>query len=200
MTVDEVMSAREIVWPLTLPMCAPVSDGAAASILVRKEVLDRFDRKRALKVMASVVASGTSRRPDEVDKHICRLAANEAYDMAGIGPKDISVAEVHDATAFAEIIQSENLGFCEVGQGGWLAERGATTLGGTIPINTSGGLESKGHPIGATGIAQLYELAVQLRHEANGRQVENASFAVAENGGGFYGFEEAAACITILGR
>jgi acetyl-CoA acyltransferase len=200
MTTDEVLAAREIVWPLTLPMCAPVSDGAAAAILVRKEALDRFDRKRAIKVMSTVVASGSSRRADESDKHICRLAAAKAYEMAGIGPTDISVAEVHDATAFAEIVQSENLGFCEPGQGGWLADRGDTALGGRLPINPSGGLESKGHPIGATGLAQIYELVTQLRHEARDRQVEGARFAVAENGGGFYGFEEAAACITILGR
>jgi acetyl-CoA acyltransferase len=188
------------VWPLTLPMCAPVSDGAAAAILVRKEALDRFDRQRAIKVMSTVVASGSSRRADEADKHICRLAAAKAYEMAGIGPTDISVAEVHDATAFAEIVQSENLGFCEPGQGGWLADRGDTALGGRLPINPSGGLESKGHPIGATGLAQIYELVTQLRHEARDRQVGGARFAVAENGGGFYGFEEAAACITILGR
>jgi acetyl-CoA acyltransferase len=200
MTTNEVLAAREIVWPLTLPMCAPVSDGAAAAILVRKEALDRFDRRRAVKVMSTVVASGSSRRAGEADKHICRLAAAKAYEMAGLGPADISVAEVHDATAFAEIVQSENLGFCEPGQGGWLAERGDTALGGKLPINPSGGLESKGHPIGATGLAQIYELVTQLRNEAKGRQVEGARFAVAENGGGFHGFEEAAACITILGR
>jgi acetyl-CoA acyltransferase len=193
MTTEEVLAAREIVWPLTLPMCAPVSD-------VRKEALDRFDRKRAVKIMSTVVASGSSRRVGEADKHICRLAAAKAYETAGIGPADMSVAEVHDATAFAEIVQSENLGFCELGQGGWLAERGDTALGGKLPINPSGGLESKGHPIGATGLAQIYELVTQLRHEAKERQVEGARFAVAENGGGFYGFEEAAACITILGR
>jgi acetyl-CoA acyltransferase len=200
MTTDEVLAAREIVWPLTLPMCAPVSDGAAAAILVREEALDRFDPKRAVKLAATVVASGATRGLDESDKHICRLAADQAYNIAGVGPSDISVAEVHDATAFAEIVQSENLGFCEPGQGGWLAERGATALGGRIPINPSGGLESKGHPIGATGLAQIYELVLQLRHEAAGRQVERVRFAIAENGGGFYGFEEAAACITILGR
>ncbi len=200
MSVDEVLAARPIVWPLTLPMCAPVSDGAAVALLVRGDALARFDRSRAVKVLASVVASGVRRRPDEAEKHICHIAALKAYDMAGVAPQDISVAEVHDATAFAELVQSENLGFCELGQGGWLAERGATTIGGSIPINPSGGLESKGHPIGATGLAQIYELVLQLRHEAGARQVDRARLAIAENGGGFYGFEEAAACITILGR
>jgi acetyl-CoA acetyltransferase len=112
----------------------------------------------------------------------------------------MSVAEVHDATAVGELIQTENLRFCELGAGGELAERGDTAIGGRIPVNPSGGLECKGHPIGATGLGQIYELALQLRGEAGVRQVENARFGIAENGGGFHGFEEAAACVTILGR
>jgi acetyl-CoA acetyltransferase len=200
MSIDDVLNARMISWPLTLPMCAPISDGAAAAILVGEEALDRFDRKRAVKVCASVLGSGSDRKPEEVEKHICRRAALKAYDIAGVGPEDMSVAEVHDASAFAEIVQVENLGFCKFGDGGKLAERGETALGGRIPVNPSGGLESKGHPIGATGLGQIYELVLQLRGEAGQRQVENARFAIAENGGGFHGYEEAAACITILGR
>jgi acetyl-CoA acyltransferase len=200
MTVEEVLAARTISWPLTLPMCAPISDGAAAAILVREEALERFDRSRAVKVCASVLASGSDRRPEELDKHICRRAARRAYEIAGVGPQDMSVAEVHDASAFAEILQAENLGFCGPGEGGSLAESGATALGGRIPINPSGGLESKGHPIGATGLGQIYELVTQLRGEAGARQVEGARFAIAENGGGFHGWEEAAAVITILGQ
>ena len=200
MTVDEVLGARRIAWPLTLPMCSPISDGGAAAILCSEEALSRFPGARPVKVMASVVASGGGRRADELEKHVCRRAAAKAYDIAGVGPEDMSVAEVHDATAFAEILQAENLGFCAMGDGGALAESGATTLGGRIPINPSGGLESKGHPIGATGLGQIYELAVQLRGEAGERQVEGARFAIAENGGGFLGVEEAAAVITILGR
>jgi acetyl-CoA acetyltransferase len=199
-TVDEVLAARRIAWPLTLPMCSPISDGAAAAVLVREEALPRFPGARPIKVLATVVASGSPRQAHEPEKHICRLAAAKAYDAAGIGPGDISVAEVHDATAFAEVIQAENLGLCEIGQGGWFAEAGATTIGGTVPINPSGGLESKGHPIGATGLGQIYELVLQLRREAGPRQVDDARFAIAENGGGFQGFEEAVACITILGR
>lgn len=198
MTIEEVLEARPIAWPLTLPMCAPISDGAAAVILVREEALARFDRKRAIRIAASVLASGADRGADDLENHVCRIAASKAYEMAGVGPADMSVAEVHDATAFGEIIQSENLGFCELGQGGWIAEKGETSLGGRIPINPSGGLESKGHPIGATGLGQIYELVLQLRGEAGKRQVENARFAIAENGGGFHGWEEAAACITIL--
>ena len=110
------------------------------------------------------------------------------------------MAEEHDASAFAEIVQVENLGLCEIGQGGWMGERGETSLGGRIAVNPSGGLESKGHPIGATGLGQLFELVQQLRGRAGARQVEGARFAVAENGGGFHGVEEAAAVVTVLGR
>jgi acetyl-CoA acetyltransferase len=199
-SIDEVLAARPISWPLTLPMCSPISDGGAAAILCSEEALDRFDRARAVKVMASVMGTGSRRRPEEVEKHLTRRAALRAYEVAGIGPEDIDVAEVHDATAMGEITQSENLGFCEIGQGGWLAEKGETRLGGRIPINPSGGLESKGHPIGATGLGQIYELATQVRGEAGARQVEGARFAIAENGGGIYGIEEATCCITVLGR
>jgi acetyl-CoA acetyltransferase len=200
MTIDEVLAARTISWPLTLPMCAPISDGAAAALLCTEESLPRFDRLRAVKVEASVLGTGSDRKAEDAASHLCRRAALKAYQQAGLAPGDMSVAEVHDASAFAEIVQTENLGFCELGQGGWLAERGETSLGGRIPVNPSGGLESKGHPIGATGLGQIYELVKQLRGEAGARQVANARFAIAENGGGFYGIEEAVACITILGK
>ena len=200
MSIEEVLNARLISWPLTLPMCSPISDGAAAAVVCTQDALRRFDKSRAIKVCATVLGSSVNRKPEEVERHICHLIALRAYEQAGLEPKDMSVAELHDATAFAEVQQSENLGFCEFGQGGWIAERGETRLGGRIPVNVSGGLESKGHPIGATGLGQVYELVVQLRGEAGKRQVEKARFAVAENGGGFYGIEEAAACVTILGR
>lgn len=201
-TIDEVLAARMISWPLTLPMCAPISDGAAAAVLCTEEALDRhgFERSRAIRVHASVLAGGTNRDPRDIQQQIGRLAANKAYEKAGFGPRDMDVAEVHDASAFAEVQQSENLGFAEYGQGGWIAERGETSLGGRIPINPSGGLESKGHPIGATGLAQIHELVTQLRGEAGKRQVEKARLAIAENGGGFYRCEEALAVVTILGR
>jgi acetyl-CoA acetyltransferase len=198
MTVDEVLAARGIQWPLTLPMCAPISDGASAVILCRTEALARFPDAHPVRLLSCVLASGSDREWTDFEHHMCRIAANQAYEQAGVGPQDMSVAEVHDASAFAEIIQTENLGFCEVGQGGWIAERGETSLGGRIPVNPSGGLESKGHPIAATGLAQIYELTQQLRGTAGRRQVEGARFAIAENGGGFHGVEEAAACVTIL--
>lgn len=197
-SIDEVLAAQMIAWPLTLPMCAPVTDGGAAAVLIAGDVMTPEVRARAVKIRASVLASGTDRNYDEYQKNICHLAAMRAYDMAGIEPAAISVAEVHDASAFAEIAQIENLGFVQFGEGGPASERGDTRLGGRIPVNVSGGLESKGHPIAATGLGQIYELARQLRAEAGSSQVENARFAIAENGGGFHGYEEAAACITIL--
>ena len=198
MSIDEVLAAPTISWPLTLPMCAPVTDGAAACVLVAGDAMPAAARSRAVKVRATVLASGSDRDPMEFDKAICHLAANKAYEIAGVGPQDMSVAEVHDASAFAEISQIENLGFVPFGEGGPASERGDTKLGGRIPVNVSGGLESKGHPIAATGIGQLHELVRQLRGEGGASQVEGARFGIAENGGGFHGYEEAAACITIL--
>lgn len=199
-SIEQILAARPVAWPLTVPMCSPVSDGAAAAIVCRRSALHRFQGRRAVKVMACVLASGSDRPAEDLDRHITRLAAQRAYERAGVDPSDVSVAEVHDATAVGEVIQSENLGLCEMGLGGVAAEAGDTTLGGRIPINPSGGLECKGHPIGATGLAQVFELVSQLRGECGARQVRDARIAVAENGGGFHGFEEAAACVSILGR
>lgn len=201
-SIEEVLAAPPITYPLTLPMCSPVSDGAAAAILCTASALKRLniDPKRAIKVLAAVVQSGSDRSEDDYTNHVTALASRKAYELAGAGPADISVAEVHDATAMGEIIQTENLGFCEFGMGGVIAERGETQIGGRIPVNPSGGLESKGHPVGATGLAQVHELVTQLRGEAGPRQVEGARIALAENGGGLEGIEEAVACITILAR
>ncbi|SDJ80217.1 Acetyl-CoA acetyltransferase [Bradyrhizobium sp. Rc2d] len=200
MTVEEILAARAICWPLTLPMCAPISDGAAASILCTEDALSLFPDVVPVRVLSSALVTGVKREVEELNRHISRRAAQRAYELAGVDPKDISVAEVHDATAFAEIQQYENLGFCETGAGGSLVESGTTKLGGKLPVNTSGGLESKGHPIGATGLGQIHELVLQLRGQAGARQVPGAKLAVAENGGGYYAGEEAVACVTILGR
>lgn len=137
---------------------------------------------------------------EDFTNHITARAARDAYEIAGISPSDVSVAEVHDATAMGEIIQIENLGLVELGEGGPASERGETCIGGRVPVNPSGGLESKGHPIGATGLGQIYELVSQLRGECGARQVEGAQVAVAENGGGLVGLEEAVAAITVLAR
>jgi acetyl-CoA acetyltransferase len=199
-TIDEVLAAPPITYPITLPMCAPLSDGAAAAIVCTEQGLKRIgaDRRRAIEVAASVIRSFSHRGIDEPERSIGRLAALQAYEVAGIGPGDIDVAEVHDASAMGEIIQAENLGFVAPGGGGPAAERGEFTVGGRIPINPSGGLESKGHPLGATGIGQLYELVTQLRGEAGARQVEGARHGMQENGGGMQGVEEAAVAIHIL--
>jgi acetyl-CoA acetyltransferase len=200
MSVDEVLSDRAISWPLTRSMCAPLSDGAAALVLCSERKLHLVNEERAVRVLASALASGSDRNPHDLSRHIGRVAADRAYEQAEIAPDDIDLAEVHDATSFAEILHVENLRLCEPGEGGRMAERGDTRLGGRVPVNTSGGLVSKGHPIGATGAIQIHELVTQLRGEAGKRQVRNARFAVAENGGGFYGAEEAATVVTILAR
>lgn len=201
-TIDEVLAAPPITYPITLPMCAPVTDGAAAAILCTQDGLERLgaDPARCIRVAASTVRSFMHRPVDRPEKSIGRLAAMEAYEQAGLGPDDMDVAEVHDASAMGEIIQAENLGLAPWGEGGPCAERGEFTLGGRIPINTSGGLESKGHPLGATGIGQLYELVTQLRGEAGERQVPNARHAIQENGGGLQGIEEAALAVHILSK
>ncbi|MCM3766265.1 thiolase family protein [Neobacillus niacini] len=199
-TIEEVLNAAPIVYPFTLPMCSPVSDGAAAAIVCTESGLKRlaFNRDRSVEVLTSVIQTGSTRKPEEVEKHLTAIAAKKAYEKAGVGPEDISVAEVHDATAIGEIIQVENLGFCHFGEGGFRSEKGEFSLSGRLPVNPSGGLESKGHPIGATGLAQIYELVVQLRGEAGQRQIAKPTIALAENGGGVYGIEEAVASITIL--
>ncbi len=201
-SIEEVLAAPPITYPITLPMCAPLSDGAAAAILCTEAGLERIgaDRSRCIKVAASVIRSFSHRRLDEPEKHISRLAALQAYEIAGLSPADIDVAEVHDASAMGEIIQTENLGLAPLGEGGPCAERGDFTLGGRVPVNPSGGLESKGHPLGATGIGQLFELVTQLRGEAGARQVSGARHAIQENGGGLQGIEEAAVAIHILSK
>lgn len=201
-TVEDVLAAPPITYPITLPMCAPLSDGAAAAILCTEEGLRRIgaDRSRCVRVAASVIRSFSHRPLDKPELHVGRRAADLAYEMAGLGPEDMDVAEVHDASAMGEIIQAENLRLVPLGEGGPAAERGDFTLGGRIPINTSGGLESKGHPLGATGIGQLYELVTQLRGEAGKRQVEGARHAIQENGGGLLGIEEAALAVHILSK
>ncbi len=200
-SVEEVLAARLIVWPLTLPMCSPISDGAAAALVCSRALAEKLGAlPRAARIRASVLMSGDHRDPDRLDQHVARKASHRAYQAAGLGPADIDVVECHDATAFGEILQSEMLGFFDFGDGGRAAERGETGLGGRIPFNPSGGLESKGHPIGATGLGQIFELIGQLRGEGGPRQVEGARIALAENGGGLRGIEEAAVAITILER
>ncbi|MEW6140614.1 MAG: thiolase family protein [Thermodesulfobacteriota bacterium] len=197
-TVEEVLADRLVSYPLTRPMCAPIGDGATAAVLCSATFLKKLPYARPVKIRASVLGSGTDRGLDGED--IGARLSRKAYEIAGIGPEDISVAEVHDATAYGELHQTEVLGFCPEGAGGLFAESGATKLGGKLPINTSGGLESRGHPIGASGMAQIHEIVTQLRGEAGKRQVEDARLGLTENGGGTLGFEEASMTIHIFER
>ncbi len=179
-----------------------VAAGAAAALLCSEEFYNNLPagpvKDRCVKVAACCLTSGKYRRPDEPS--LSRVAADQAYAAAGIGPEDIDVAEVHDAVVFGEIFQEEMLRFCPEGQGGRLVESGETGIHGRIPINTSGGLIAKGHPIGATGLSMISELTTQLRGEAGERQVRDPEFAIQENGGGIVGLEEAACSVVILQR
>jgi acetyl-CoA acyltransferase len=200
-TLEEILAARSVGFPLTVPMCSPLSDGAAAAILCTARGAERLGLPGLrVRVLASEITSGSDRPWDEVERGgVCR-AAKKAYEVAGVGPKDLDVAEVHDATAWGELHVTEKLGLCAFGEGGILAESGATAIGGRIPVNPSGGLESRGHPIAATGLAQIFELTTQLRGQAGARQVEGARIGLQENGGGFLGVEEGVAAVTILER
>jgi acetyl-CoA acetyltransferase len=201
-SIDEVLASPPIAYPLTTLMCSPISDGAAAVVLCNADGLKRLNGSsaRAVRVLASVIQTGTSRSLDEPQKIVAHLAAKRAYELAGVAPGDVSVAEVHDASAIGEILNAESLMLAPFGEGGPAAERGDFTIGGRIPINPSGGLESKGHPIGATGLGQIHELVMQLRGDAGKRQVGNARIAIQENGGGLYGIEEAVVAVNILAR
>jgi acetyl-CoA acetyltransferase len=201
-TADEVLADREIAFPLTRSMCSPIGDGAAAALVASGDWLagqPSSVRDRAIRVRAIGTSGGTYKRT-AAQPTLSFTAAQRAYERAGLSPRDIDVAEVHDATSFGEILQAEMLGFCERGQGGAFVAAGATGPGGPIPINTSGGLVSKGHPVGATGLSMVYELTRQLRGEAGIRQVPDARIGLAENGGGVIGLEEAICAVTILER
>ena len=201
-TIDQVLAAPPITYPLTMPMCSPLSDGAAAVIVCNERALAKLGiaRSRAIRVAATAIATATPRAADAFADAVCRRAGRAAYEQAGISPADVSVAEVHDASAMGEIIAAEYLGLAPMGGAGAAAEAGELSVGGRIPINTSGGLESKGHPIGATGLGQIHELVTQLRGEAGPRQVKGAKVALQENGGGSIGYEEAVVTVNLFTR
>jgi acetyl-CoA acetyltransferase len=196
MTFEEILAAKEVAYPLTVPMCSPLGDGASAVIIGDLDMVKKLGIRKPVKIAATVIQSGRDRTPDEQD--IAEITANNAYKIAGVGPGDIDVAEVHDASAFGEIVAIESCGFCARGEGGVFTESGHTAISGKIPVNPSGGLESKGHPIAATGTAMIAELVWQLRGEAGKRQVEGARIGLAENGGGILGPDGAAMSVTIL--
>jgi acetyl-CoA acyltransferase len=194
-TMEEVLASRMVADPLTVLMCSPIADGAAALVLASPDAVARLGVP-GIRVRASVLASGRDRTLEEPS--VAERAVHRAYERAGVGPEDLDVLEVHDAAATAELLLYEELGLCSPGDGPKLLASGATTLGGRVPVNPSGGLLSRGHPIGATGCGQLVELVDQLRGRCGSRQVEGARLALAENGGGFIGADAAATVITIL--
>jgi acetyl-CoA acetyltransferase len=193
-TVDEVLAGKMVSPPLTLPMCSPIGDGGAAAILVSEALASKLSAVpiRVLSTV-SVTAHSDGREPVAAVR-----AAEAAYAAAGVRPQDVHVAEVHDASAPAEIMLYEYLGFAEKNGGFELVRDGVTAIGGALPVNTGGGLLSRGHPVGATGIAQLVELTTQLRGGAGERQRIGAKLALAECSGGQIGTDSAVATVTIL--
>jgi acetyl-CoA acetyltransferase len=199
--MDSVLRDRVVSDPLRRAMCALPGDGAAAALLCGEDTLSDLPcvaRDRAVELKASVLTGGKLRRIDEPS--LTAVAAERAYRLAGISPADIDVAEVHDSTSFGEIEEVEMLGLCPIGEGGRFVESGATSPGGKVPVNTSGGLVSKTHPVGATGLAMTHELVTQLRGEAGERQVAGAEIALQHNAGGAIGLEDAVAAVAVLQR
>ena len=179
--LDEVMNAEMISYPNTKLMCSVNVDGAAAAVLVSEKKAKELGMGRSVRVKASVLTSDPYQERDLVmpDVNSCtRKAAKEAYEMAGLGAEDIDLVELHDCFATAEMLHYENLGLCEDGEAGRLIDDGEVELGGRVPVNVSGGLLSKGHPLGATGIANIYEVCTHLRGEAGKRQVEGAKIGL----------------------
>ncbi len=193
-SVDDVLGSRVVAEPLTALMCAPISDGASAVVVTSASVA-RSSGRRPVWIRGIATGMGAPPGPDTTVARIAR----RAFAEAGIAPGDVDVAEVHDSIAFNELLAYEELGLCPAGEGARFASSGASSLGGKVPVNTSGGLESRGHPVAATGLAQIVELVQQLRHEAGDRQVADARIAVAENAGGFVVDDTAAAVVTVLG-
>lgn len=190
-SLEKVLSSRQIAGPLTLLMCSPLSDGAAALVLS-----SRPPNGRPVRIAASVLTSGRGddrSKPDAVTR-----AAGAAYEKAGLGPADLDVVELHDATSIAELQLYEELGLCGTGEAPRLVLDRDTWLGGRLPVNPSGGLLARGHPIGATGAAQVVELTWQLQGRCDQRQVPDARVALAQNGGGWIGTDAAACAVHIL--
>jgi acetyl-CoA acetyltransferase len=193
LTVEQVLAAREIVWPFTLPMCSPISDGAAAALVVSRDLCSSASP-------VTVLASAARSAPVDGMASVTSLAAAAAYEQAGLGPADLDCVEVHDAAASAELVIYEQLGLAEPGGGPELIRSGEVRLGGPRPVNTSGGLLARGHPIGATGLAQIVEAVTQLRGTAGARQVRGARIALTQNAGGWHGSDNVASVVHIFER
>jgi acetyl-CoA C-acetyltransferase len=185
-TVEKAMKSKLVAWPLKLYDCSLITDGASCLVLTHPDLAKNFTDS-PVQIIGSGQASdtiGLYEREKLTSLRAARLAAKEAYNMANVKPTDLDVAEVHDCFTIAEIMAYEDLGLCGAGKGGRLVEEGATALGGEIPVNPSGGLKSKGHPVGATGTAQAYEIYLQLTGQAGDRQVNGAEVGLSHNVGG----------------
>lgn len=198
-TREQVLAARPVADPLTVFDCCPVSDGAAAVVLASEAAARRYPGPKVW-LDACVLVSGTYDAATLTAFEATARAAAHAYERAGIGPSDVDLAEVHDCFTIAEILHSEDLGFFEKGDGGHAVLRGDTAIGGRIPINPSGGLKAKGHPVGATGVGQVVEAVMQLRGQAGARQVENARVALTHCMGGFFDGDCGSLVTSILSR
>ena len=179
--LEDVMNSEMISYPNSKLMCSVNVDGSAAAVLVSEKKAKELGMERVVKVKASILSSDPYQKRDLVmpDVNTCtRKAAKEAYEMAGVGPEDIDLVELHDCFATAEMLHYENLGLCKDGDAGRMIDEGEVALGGRVPVNVSGGLLSKGHPLGATGIANIYEVCTHLREEAGERQVEGAKLGL----------------------
>ena len=185
-TLENALSSRVIAWPLKLYDCSLITDGASCLILTKPELAKKYT-DTPVHIIGSGQASdtiGMYEREGFTSLTAAKLAAKKAYEMADVKPEEIDIAEVHDCFTIAEIIAYEDLGFCKLGEGGCLVESGDTKLGGRIPVNTSGGLKAKGHPVGATGTGQAYEIYLQLTGQADRRQVKDAEIGLTHNVGG----------------
>jgi acetyl-CoA acetyltransferase len=191
--LEEVLASEMIAWPLTKLMCSPNVDGSAAVIIVSEKKAREMGMGRAVRIRGSALVSDPfePRTPDMFDPNtVARLGAAKAYEQAGLGPEDLDMVELHDCFAVAELLHYENLGLCADGEAARLIDSGETALGGRLPVNVSGGLLAKGHPIGATGVANIVEIVYHLRGEAGARQVEGARIGLAH----VLGFASVAAC------
>jgi len=185
-TIENVLASKVVAWPLKMYDCSLITDGASCIILTKPELASKFT-DQPVHIIGSAQASdtiGLYERKSLTSLQSAKTAAKEAYQMANLKPSDINLAEVHDCFTYVELMSYEDLGFCPVGKSGQLIDSGETCLGGSLPVNTSGGLKAKGHPVGATGTAQTYEIYMQLTGQADRRQVKGAKVGLTHNVGG----------------